>query len=65
MMIGEKKCLYSNGRIMEKNMSRYSISVEDLREAVRMQLHSDLLEDAEAIFIETSGKLSVLDKKRL
>jgi len=43
-----------------KNMQKTSISKDDLMEGVRLGINSDSLEQVQQIFIEKTGKISVV-----
>jgi uncharacterized membrane protein YcaP (DUF421 family) len=57
---GEKEIIYENGRWHKQNMNRCTISKEDVLEEVRDKLNQNGLEGIEQIFIESSGKISLI-----
>jgi len=57
---GYRHSLYKNGVMNEKNMQKTSISKDDLMEGVRLEINSDSLEQVQQIFIEKSGRISVI-----
>jgi len=59
---GKKMLLFSNGKVMEKNMRYCSISVKDLLEDVRLNLNETSFDHVEKIYMERSGKISVIKK---
>lgn len=60
---GEKTLLYKNDTILKKNMFRCSVSYKDLMEEVRLQLNETSLENVWEIYMERSGKLSIVKKR--
>ena len=57
---GYRHSLYKNGEMNYKNMQKTSISKDDLMEGVRLEINSDSLEQVQQIFIEKTGKISVV-----
>ena len=57
---GYRHSLYKNGEMNLKNMQKTSISKDDLMEGVRLGINSDSLEQVQQIFIEKTGKISVV-----
>lgn len=57
---GIKKPLYENGYFMRKNMTRFLVSEEDIREALRLNLGNESLNDIKTIYIERNGKISII-----
>ena len=54
--------LYKNGQLNETNLKKCLLSFGDLMEEVRITLHQNTLDDIEEIFMERSGKISVIRK---
>lgn len=61
---GYHRNLYRNGKFDERNMRITQISKDDLMEAVRKQINSNKLEDADEAYIEKNGTISVTKKKQ-
>ena len=59
---GYRHSLYKNGEIDQKNLRKTSISKDDLLEGVRVEIHSDSLENVKEIFMEKTGQISVVKK---
>lgn len=62
LMIGSPRIIISEGRILQKEMRRLRYTVDDLTEAMRAQQIFDINEVQYAI-VETTGKISILQKK--
>lgn len=56
----ERSLLFSNGRPIENNMKKVQISMHDMEEAVRKQLHQDSFAQVREIYIERDGTLSII-----
>ncbi|MGN6601573.1 MAG: DUF421 domain-containing protein [Ginsengibacter sp.] len=56
--------LYKNGILNEKNLRKCGMSYSDILEEVRMILHQHSLSDIHEIFMERTGKISVIEKKK-
>jgi uncharacterized membrane protein YcaP (DUF421 family) len=59
---GEIKILYQNGQLNEKNMRQALISYDDLIEGIRLTANIERLDQAEIIYLERNGKISVVKK---
>lgn len=59
---GYRHALYKNGEIDHKNLRKTSISEDDLMEGVRVEIHSDTLENVKEVFMEKTGQISVVKK---
>ncbi len=55
--------LYKNGQINDKNLKRCLLSYGDIMEEVRLKLNQNNLDNIEEIFMERSGKISVIENK--
>lgn len=60
---GEKTILFTNDKIVEKNMVHCSVSYKDLLEEVRLNINEADMENVKEIYMERSGKMSVIKKK--
>ena len=54
--------LYKDGKFDEKNLRKCLLSYGDIMEEVRLNLHQNNLHNIEEIFMERSGKISVIEK---
>lgn len=61
---GDKILLFKDGSPLKKNMRKSLISTKDLAEGIRMELHSETAEDIETAYLERSGHISVIAKKK-
>lgn len=57
--------LYKDGKLNEKNLRKCDLSRGDVMEEVRMRLEQNTLDNVEEIFMERTGKISVIEKKDL
>jgi uncharacterized membrane protein YcaP (DUF421 family) len=60
---GTHLSLYKDGVLNEKNLKKCSLSYGDIMEEIRLDLNQDTLENIEEIFMERTGKISVIEKK--
>ena len=60
---GEKIKLYANEKIVKKNLIRCSLSDKDLMEEVRLTLNELTLQNIKEIYMERSGKISIIKKE--
>ena len=60
---GEKIMLFKNNKQVKKNMMKCCVSYKDLQEEVRLALNEITMDNVEEIFMERSGKISVIKKK--
>src|SRR5262249_33321576 len=61
---GNKLLLYEKGRFIEKNLKRAEVCKEDIMQGMRESALTDNLERIETIYIERSGKISVVEKDK-
>ena len=61
---GKPLSIYKNGILNEKNLKRCSLSFGDVMEEVRLNLNDNSLENIEEIFMERTGEISVIEKKK-
>ncbi len=54
--------LYKEGKLNDKNLKRCSLSFGDVMEEVRLNTRQNTLNNIEEIFMERSGKISVIEK---
>jgi uncharacterized membrane protein YcaP (DUF421 family) len=54
--------LYKDGKLNDKNLRRCLLSFGDLMEEVRLKLDQNNLDNIEEIFMERTGKISVIKK---
>jgi uncharacterized membrane protein YcaP (DUF421 family) len=60
---GKRTLLYSNGKINSGNSKKAQITADDIKEAVHAELNEPDMKSADKIFLEKSGKISVLKKQ--
>jgi len=60
---GIHRSLYKDGKMNTKNMKIAAISKDDLMEGVRLEIHSDSLDDVQEAIIEKNGQVSIVKKK--
>jgi len=61
---GTHMSLYKDGILNEKNLRKCALSYGDIMEEVRLLLNQNTMEDIEEIFMERTGKISVIEKSR-
>jgi uncharacterized membrane protein YcaP (DUF421 family) len=54
--------LYKDGKLNDKNLRKCLLSYGDIMEEVRLNLHQNNLDSIEEIFMERSGKISLIRK---
>lgn len=59
---GTPLSLYKDGRLNDKNMRRCSLSYGDIMEEIRLILNQNTLDNIDEIFMERTGKISVIEK---
>lgn len=64
MVKGTHVSLYKNGILNEKNLRKCGMSFSDIMEEVRILLHQDSLTGINEIFMERTGKISVIEKNK-
>jgi uncharacterized membrane protein YcaP (DUF421 family) len=55
--------LYKEGKLNDKNLRKCLLSFGDIMEEVRLKLNQNNLENVDEIFMERTGKISVIQKK--
>jgi uncharacterized membrane protein YcaP (DUF421 family) len=61
---GKPLSLYKDGILNDKNLKRCSLSFGDVMEEVRLSINQNNLDDIEEIFMERTGKISVIEKRK-
>lgn len=61
---GEKIALYEKGRFNHHNMKRGLVSERDIMEDLRLKVQIDDLEEIESVWLERSGEVSGVKKKK-
>ncbi len=64
MVKGKPVSIYKDGILNEKNLKKCSLSFGDVMEEVRLNLNHNSLENIEEIFMERTGEISVIEKKK-
>lgn len=62
---GRPVSLYKEGKLNDKNLRRCLLSFGDIMEEVRISLNQNSLDNIEEIFMERTGKISVIGKKEI
>lgn len=62
---GRKKILFKNNNPVKENMQHCGVSLKDLQEEVRLILNEDSMENVKEIWIERSGKVSIIKKETI
>lgn len=65
MVKGKPLSVYKDGILNEKNLKRCSLSFGDVMEEVRLNVNHNSLEDIQEIFMERTGEISVIEKKKI
>ncbi len=60
---GSKTILFRNNKVIKKNMMNCCVSYKDLQEEVRLILNETTMDNVEEIFMERSGKISIVKKE--
>ena len=60
---GSKTILFTKNKVIKGNMIKCSISYKDLQEEVRLILNETTMDNVDEIFMERSGKISVIKKE--
>lgn len=60
---GKPLSLYKDGILNDKNLRKCSLSFGDVMEEVRLEMHQSSMDHIEEIFMERTGKISVILKK--
>jgi uncharacterized membrane protein YcaP (DUF421 family) len=62
---GRPLSLYKDGVLNGKNMKRCTLSYGDVMEEVRLLLNQNSLDNISEIFMERTGKISVIEKNKV
>jgi uncharacterized membrane protein YcaP (DUF421 family) len=57
---GDVKLVYSDGKMVRKNMRHCMVSERDIMEGIRIATHRDNLHNIDKIYVERDGKISVV-----
>jgi len=60
---GKPLSLYKDGILNDRNMRKCAVSYGDVMEEIRIKLNQNGLQNIEEIFMERTGKISVIEKK--
>lgn len=60
---GTPYSLYKEGKLNDKNLKKCLLSFGDIMEEVRLKLNQNSLDNIDEIFMERTGKISVIQKK--
>lgn len=55
--------LYKEGKLNDKNLKKCMLSFGDIMEEVRLKINQNSLDNIDEIFMERTGKISVIKKK--
>ena len=61
---GKPLLLYKDGTLNAKNMKKCSLSYGDVMEEVRLSLNQNSLDNIEEIYMERTGKISMIEKSK-
>lgn len=64
MVKGKPLSIYKDGILNEKNLKKCSLSFGDVMEEVRLNVNDTSLENIAEIFMERTGEISVIEKKK-
>lgn len=59
---GNSICLYEKGEFINKNLAKSIISKKDIMEEIHGQLNENSLDNISHVFMERSGKISIIKK---
>ena len=60
---GQALSLYKNGILNDQNLRKCSLSYGDVMEEVRLKMDQNNMDEIDEIFMERTGKISVIKKK--
>ena len=61
---GKPLSLYKSGTVNSKNLKRCSLSYGDIMEEIRLTLNQNTMENIDEIFMERTGKISMIKKEK-
>ena len=61
---GKRILLYENGRTLERNLAKASLSHDDLYESLRQEAQTESLDGVDKAYMENSGRISFILKKK-
>ncbi len=61
---GESKVLYADEKLVKENMEKCLVSEKDLLESIRINGNTETLMNIKSIWMERSGKISVVKKEK-
>jgi uncharacterized membrane protein YcaP (DUF421 family) len=61
---GKPLSLYKNGVLDQENLEKCSLSFGDVMEEIRLAINQNNLDNIEEIFMERTGKISVIEKSK-
>ena len=61
---GERVLLFRNGKQQKKNMDSTLLSHKDVMEGIRVMINEDDTENISEVYLERSGEVSVIKKKK-
>lgn len=59
---GRPITLYEHGKLHTHNLRRNQLSEHDLKEGIRLAANINMLDDAESVYLERNGQISVVKK---
>ena len=61
---GKPLSLYKSGTVNSKNLKKCSLSYGDIMEEIRLTLNQNTMENIDEIFMERTGKISMIKKEK-
>ena len=62
---GTPYSLYKDGKLNDKNLRKCLLSFGDIMEEIRINVNQNSLDNIDEIYMERTGKISVIEKRRL
>ena len=59
---GSEVCLFKNGKLLQDNMKKVSVSLADLMESLRRNANISSLDEVDMAYMERNGEISVVKK---
>ena len=63
LLKGDSHAIIENGRVVERNLVKFDLTIDDLREDIRLEGHPADFEKVREARIERSGEISVIPAK--